>query len=47
MFIVEVQQPDGTWQRWGGGNTLRTAQTSEANAKRAYPGAETRIRRER
>ncbi len=42
--MVEVQQPDGTWERWGTGNTLRTARASEANAKRAFPDAKTRIR---
>jgi hypothetical protein len=46
QYVVEVQQANGTWKKWGGGNTRRMAEVSKASAERAYPGAKVRIRRE-
>jgi len=47
MFIVEYRESEqDPWQRWGFGNTRRTANVSAASAVREYGENNVRIRKE-
>jgi hypothetical protein len=48
VFVVEVSHDGGkTWERYGSGNTRRTAEVGEVSAYREFPDALVRIRRVR